>query len=195
MPRYVRNFLPGGTYFFTVALADRSSYLLVREIQRLRASYAEVQARHPFQTLAICVLPDHLHALWKLPEDDADVATRWSRIKRGFSIGVDVATARTGSQQRRRERGIWQRRYWEHQIRDEDDLARHVDYIHFNPVKHGHARLVRDWPFSSFHRWVKRGDLPVEWGLVQGESGGQFGERGGGAQQAAHPSNSERRVL
>lgn len=163
MPHYVRNFVPGATYFFTVALEDRSSYLLVREIHRLRKVYAEVKQRYAFETVAVCVLPDHLHALWQLPPDDADVPTRWSQIKNGFERG---------------EKGIWQRRYWQHQVRDDEDFRNHVNYIHFNPVKHGHARQVRDWPFSSFHRWVRDGLLPKEWGLVRaaGDVGG-FGER------------------
>jgi putative transposase len=179
MPRYIRSFVPGGTYFFTLALADRESYLLVREIQRLRAAYAKVQARHPFETVGICVLPEHLHAIWKLPEGDKDFSLRWSQIKRGFSGELERSATLRPSQLARREAGIWQRRFWEHQIRDLDDFARHVDYIHFNPVKHGHARQVRDWPFSSFHRWVKRGDLPKEWGLVEAEASGSFGERAG----------------
>ena len=178
MPRYVRSFVPGGTYFFTLTLADRNSYLFVREIQRLRRAYARVQHRHPFETLAICVLPEHLHAIWRLPPGDQDFSQRWSQIKRGFSEGLATPQL-TASQAARRERGIWQRRFWEHQVRDEEDFARHVDYIHFNPVKHGHARQVRDWPFSSFHRWVARGDLAKEWGLVEAETGGLFGERGG----------------
>ena len=161
MPHYIRSFVPGGTFFFTLTLADRSSYLFVHEIQRLRDAYARVQRRHPFETLAICVLPDHLHALWRLPPGDDDFSRRWGQIKRGFSHDL-AGPELTASQAARREKGIWQRRYWEHQIRDEDDLGRHVDYIHFNPVKHGLARQVRDWPFSSFHRWVARGDLPKE---------------------------------
>lgn len=177
MPRYVRDFLPGATCFFTVTLADRRGDLLVREVARLRAAYAETCRRHPFDTLAICVLPDHLHAIWRLPSNDADVPLRWMQIKRRFALGLPAAADRSPSQLSRREKGLWQRRYWEHRIRDEADLARHVEYIHWNPVKHGLARQVRDWPFSSFHRWVARGDLPLEGGLVEGEGSGRFGER------------------
>jgi putative transposase len=175
MPRYTRSFIPGGTYFFSVALADRQSYLLVQEITRLRQAYARVQQRHPFETLAICVLPDHLHALWRLPPGDSKASLRWGQIKTAFSDAFDAAP-RNASLAKRREKGIWQRRYWEHQIRDEEDFAGHVDYIHFNPVKHGWAREVRDWPFSSFHRWVARGDLPPAWGLVRSAEEGGFGE-------------------
>jgi putative transposase len=190
MPRYIRHFLPGATYFFTVTLADRASTLLVDEIARLRMAYAATREQYPFDTVAICVLPDHLHAVWRLPVGDADVPLRWGSIKRAFSRECAATPARSASQARRREKGIWQRRYWEHQIRNEDDLARHVEYIHWNPVKHGLVRQVRDWPFSSFHQWVRRGDLPPAWGLVEAESGGRFGERAGFGAQAelAHPT-------
>ena len=177
MPRYIRDFLPGATYFFTVNLSDRSTGLLVSEIDRLRASYRAVSRQHPFETVAICVLPDHLHVIWRLPPQEADVALRWSQIKRGFSHGLDSSPPRS-SLVRRREKGIWQRRYWEHRIRDEQDFARHVEYIHWNPVKHGLVRQVRDWPYSSFHRWVRDGQIPAQWGLVQAPDGtGGFGER------------------
>jgi putative transposase len=189
MPRYIRNFVPGGTYFFTVTLADRGSDLLVKDIDRLRAAYSQVQRRHPFETLAICVLPDHLHAIWRLPASDNNASMRWSLIKHGFSAGLPAAPVASCSQRSRREKGIWQRRFWEHRIGDDDDFARHVDYIHFNPVKHALVRQVKDWPFSSFHRWVRRGELPVAWGLVEAGGGGGFGERGDGAQAApAHPT-------
>ncbi|MGV3569158.1 MAG: REP-associated tyrosine transposase [Ramlibacter sp.] len=187
MPRYLRNFIPSGTYFFTVALEDRRSDLLVREIARLREAYAVVQRRHPFETLTICILPDHLHAVWRLPPDDPRVSMRWSLIKHGFSSGLP-APATNRSQASRREKGIWQRRFWEHQIRNDDDLVRHVEYIHFNPVKHGLVRQVRDWPFSSFHRWVRRGDLPEAWGMVETAGSGSFGERHGAQAEPAHPT-------
>jgi putative transposase len=191
MPRYIRSFIPGGTCFFTVTLADRSSCLLADEIEGLRDAYTRVCRRHPFRTVAICVLPDHLHAIWELPPADADAPMRWGQIKRGFSSVLESTSTRTRSQTARREKGIWQRRYWEHQIRDEDDFALHVDYIHWNPVKHGLVRQVRDWPFSSFHRWVRCGDLPPGWGLVEAGDGGRFGEplaggAAGGAQASLH---------
>lgn len=175
MPNYRRALRAGGTFFFTVTLADRSSDLLVREIDRLRRTYRHVQKQWPFESLAICVLPDHLHAIWSLPEDDADFPQRWSLIKSGFSRGLAPAV-RSASKAAKREKGLWQRRYWEHAIRDETDLARHIDYIHFNPVKHGYVRQVCDWPHSSFHRYVSRGDLPRDWGGDMREIGGVFGE-------------------
>ena len=122
------------------------------------------------------MLPDHLHAIWSLPEGDADFATRWSLIKSGFSRGLSASAARSPSKLGKREKGIWQRRYWEHVIRDEADMARHIDYIHFNPVKHGLVSRVCDWPHSSFHRYVAEGVLPADWGGDVGEISGSFGE-------------------
>jgi putative transposase len=176
MSRYRRARIEGGTFFFTVALADRSTDLLVRHVDHLRRVYKTVQRRYPFETIAICILPDHLHALWSLPDDDADFPLRWNLIKAGFSRGLVPAASRSASKAARREKGIWQRRYWEHFIRDDTDLARHVDYIHFNPVKHGLVSRVRDWPHSSFHRQVARGLLPSDWGGDVREISGAYGE-------------------
>jgi putative transposase len=175
MPNYRRAAINGGAFFFTVVLADRSSDLLTKEINRLRQAYRSAQERLPFETIAICILPDHLHALWVLPEHDSDYASRWSLIKSGFSRGID-AQPRSQSQTSKREKGIWQRRYWEHAIRDDADLERHVDYIHFNPVKHGHTTRVADWPHGSFHRFVGRGLLAADWGGDVEDIGGSFGE-------------------
>jgi putative transposase len=130
MPHYRRLKISGGTFFFTVVLADRTSDLLVRHVDRLRDAYAQAQHRHSFETVAICILPDHIHTIWSLPENDADFPLRWSLIKSGFSRGLPAAGARSNGQAEKREKGIWQRRYWEHAIRDDDDLARHIDYIH-----------------------------------------------------------------
>jgi len=176
MPNYRRAQIAGGTFFFTVTLADRTSNLLVHEIDRLRQAYRLVQERRPFETIAICVLPDHIHAVWALPDHDPDFATRWNLIKGGFSRGI-AALPRSQSQISKREKGVWQRRYWEHAIRDDADLDRHIDYIHFNPVKHGHATRAADWPHSSFHRFVEHGLLPLDWGGDMKEiAGGSFGE-------------------
>ena len=176
MSRYRRAKIDGGVLFFTVTLADRSSDLLLRHIDRLRRIYASVQQRYPFETVAICVLPDHLHAICSLPPGDANFSLRWNVIKSGFTRGLAGEAQRSSSKIARRERGIWQRRYWEHAIRDDVDLARHVDYIHFNPVKHGHVSRVCDWPHSSFHRYVERGLLPLDWGGDAGATTGAFGE-------------------
>jgi len=175
MPDYRRAKVKGNTFFFTVVLADRSSALLVDQIERLRMAYRLVQNRRPFETVAICVLPDHLHAIWTLPDGDDDFSIRWALIKSGFSRGIE-ARPRSPSKIIKREKGIWQRRYWEHAIRDETDLERHIDYIHFNPVKHGYVSRVVDWPHSSFHRYVEQGLLEADWGGDMKEITGSFGE-------------------
>jgi REP-associated tyrosine transposase len=175
MPSYRRAHIEGGVFFFTVVLADRSSHLLVQEIDRLRRAYRTVRERRPFETIAVCILPDHLHALWALPDHDRDFATRWSSIKAEFSRGI-AAQPRSQSKIAKREKGVWQRRYWEHAIRDDADLERHVDYIHFNPVKHGHVKRVADWPHSSFHRFVERGLPAADWGGDMTNIEGAFGE-------------------
>jgi putative transposase len=176
MSRYRRVKIEGGCYFFTVTLADRRSDLLVREIDRLRDVYRSVQQSRPFETIAICILPDHLHVIWQLPTGDADFARRWSLIKASFSRGLDTTPSRSASKVKKREKGIWQRRYWEHAIRDETDLEQHVAYIHFNPVKHGLVARVRDWPHSSFPHYVAQEDLPLDWGGDMRELNGSFGE-------------------
>jgi putative transposase len=176
MSRYRRNRIAGGTFFFTVAVADRSSDLLVRNIDRLREIYQSVREKRPFETIAICVLPDHLHAIWSLPVDDTDYPRRWNLIKSGLARNLPAPANRSSSKIERREKGIWQRRYWEHTIRSEDDLDRHIDYIHFNPVKHRMVSRVCDWPHSSFHRYVERGLLPRDWGGDIRDIAGSFGE-------------------
>jgi putative transposase len=176
MTRYRRAKIDGGVFFFTVTLADRSSDLLVRQVDRLRRIYKSAHERYPFEIVAICILPDHLHAVWALPSGDADYPLRWSVIKAGFSRGLVEAAPRSASKATRRERGLWQRRYWEHAIRDDADFERHVDYIHYNPVKHGHVSQVRDWPYSSFHRYISNGILPADWGGDVRELDGKFGE-------------------
>jgi putative transposase len=176
MPQYRRAQIKGGIFFFTVALADRTSGLLVEHIDRLRRIYGLVQQRRPFETIAICILPDHLHAIWSFPDGDTDFSSRWSLIKSGFSRGLSFAASPSPSKTAKRERGIWQRRYWEHFIRDDADLVRHIDYIHFNPVKHGHVSRVCDWPHSSFHKHVEHGLLPLDWGGDLRDIEGRFGE-------------------
>jgi putative transposase len=177
MTNYRRNFLPGGSFFFTVNLADRNLSLLVRHIDLLRIAFRDARRRHPFEIDAIVVLPDHLHAIWTLPEDDADFGRRWRLIKSAFSRGLPGGECISASRVAKGERGIWQRRYWEHTLRDEADFERHVDYIHFNPVKHGHARRVQDWPHSSFHRMVRLGIYPLDWAGDVAQDGRGFGER------------------
>lgn len=177
MTAYRRNLVAGGTFFFTVNLADRRSRLLVERIAALRESFRAARLCHPFINDAIVILPDHLHAIWTLPPDDSDYATRWNLIKGSFSRAVPPGDPISPSRSARRERGIWQRRYWEHTIRDHDDFVCHIEYIHFNPVKHGYVMDVAAWPHSSFHAFVRRGAYPASWGAVTADSAGSFGER------------------
>lgn len=180
MRTYIRSDTPGATYFFTLTLQDRSARWLVDHVAELRACVADVKAKHPFAIEAMVVLPEHLHALWRLPPDDKEFGLRWMLVKQAFTqrlqargaLDGQAAAARRG---RSGERTLWQRRFWEHQIRDEEDFSRHVDYIHFNPVKHGWVLRARDWPYSSLHRYVRNGILPQDWG-VAGPIEGQFGE-------------------
>lgn len=164
MRTYTRARFAGGTYFFTINLATRrGNDLLVKHIADLREAFRRTRADHPFIIEAVVVLPDHLHCLWRLPPRDDDFSTRWRLIKARFSRAIATGERISRSRRRKGERGIWQRRYWEHVVRDETDYARHMDYIHFNPVKHGYVRSARDWPHSSFHRLVAQGVYPAGW--------------------------------
>lgn len=175
--RYRRADVAGGAYFFTVDLAKRKPTLLVDHIAMLRATMRKVKAMHPLHIDAMVVLPDHLHALWTLPVSDDDYPTRWMLIKAGFSRQLPKTERRSASRQAKGERGIWQRRYWEHLIRNDRDFERHAGYIHYNPVKHRLVQRVADWPWSSFHRWVRQGLLPLNWGAEAWADGdGAFGE-------------------
>lgn len=176
MPEYRRNFVKGGSYFFTVALADRSQRLLLNHIDTLRKAFRDAKAVYPFDLDAIVVLPEHLHCIWTLPVDDAGYPDRWRRIKTAFSRSLPDCNSRSSSKILKGERGIWQRRYWEHTLRDEDDWRRHMDYIHYNPVKHQHVARVADWPYSTFHRYVEIGIYPGNWAGSDGASDGKFGE-------------------
>jgi len=176
MVRYRRNFVPGGTYFFTVTLADRRSRALTEHIAALRHAVRRTRSSQPFSIDAIVVLPEHLHVVMTLPEGDADYPNRWRLIKRRFTDGV----RKSGVQVSRAPHdavALWQRRYWEHTIRDEKNFERHVDYIHFNPMKHHLVARVRDWPYSSFHHYVRQGVLPEDWAGDFGADTGNFGER------------------
>ncbi|MEJ1096728.1 MULTISPECIES: transposase [unclassified Pseudoxanthomonas] len=169
MTEYRRPGTPGATWFFTVNLAERhGNTRLITHVDALRRSFALVRRRHPFHIEAIVVLPDHLHCLWRLPDGDADNATRWGLIKAGFSRTLPHDERISASRRSRGERGIWQRRFWEHQIRDDDDYAAHVDYIHYNPVKHRHAETAAAWPYSSFHTFVTKGIYPSDWAAPPG---------------------------
>lgn len=175
MVRYRRNRAEGGKFFFTLTLADRQSTCLVDHVGALRTAFRVTRQERPFAIDAIVILPDHLHTVLTLPPDDADFPGRWRRIKGHFSTrllkaGTDIRRCNNG------ELALWQRRYWEHTIRDDEDFARHVDYIHYNPVKHRLVNRVCDWPHSSFHLYVRRGILPEDWAGEADSGVLRFGE-------------------
>jgi putative transposase len=169
MTDYRRYRIDGGTYFFTVNLTDRNRTLLTEHIDTLREAFRGVKKDHPFEIDAIVIMPEHLHTVWTLPDGDDDFSQRWRQIKSAFSREITKEEQISKSRLRKQERGIWQRRFWEHAIRDEEDFRRHVDYIHFNPVKHGYVQKVADWPYSSFHQYVRLGILPEDWAGIDDE--------------------------
>lgn len=163
MPNYRRYRIPGGCYFFTVNLLERRRALLVDEIEWLREVVRVVKQKRPFYIDAWVVLPDHMHCIWTLPPDDVDYSGRWRDIKTRFAKGLAANEHRTSVRKKRHERGIWQRRFWEHTIRDDVDYARHVDYIHYNPVKHGYVQRTFEWPYSTFKQFVRKGFYSPDW--------------------------------
>ena len=168
MTDYRRAALEGGCYFFTVVTYDRRAFLTEPLARRcLREAWQETRQRSPFEVVAVCLLPDHLHCVWRLPEDDCDFSLRWAQIKAGFTrryLAAGGTECGQGlSRIGKRERGIWQRRFWEHQIRNETDLRRPIDYIHYNPVKHSLVEHVEDWPWSSYHRFARTCAYPDQY--------------------------------
>ena len=151
---YRRAYVEGGCYFFTVVLASRKGDLLVQHIETLRDAFKHVKERHPFTIDAMVVLPDHLHCIWTLPEGDCDYAKRWALIKIYFSKKLPKTERVNASRAQKGERGIWQRRFWEHVIRDERDYLNHIEYIHNNPIKHGYVSNAQDWPYSTIHKFT-----------------------------------------
>ncbi len=185
MPEYRRAYIPGGSFFFTLVTNQRRKILTLPESREaLRYAFSMVQNLNSFEIIAICLLPDHLHCIWTLPVVDADYSTRWKMIKAFFSRKYLRAGGMSGeislSKIQKGEVGVWQRRFWEHTLRDEIDFNRHLDYLHFNPVKHGLVEEVSAWPWSSFHRYVRTGYYPVDWGgndhlkLSQEQIGGEL---------------------
>jgi putative transposase len=174
MPRY-RRARTGPTYFFTLVSFKRRPILCYAPIRSaLRLALENVRKTRPFHIDAWVLMPDHLHCIWTLPDGDVDYSTRWNLIKRSVSRFVDEGLRAHGavsaSRVKHRDSTIWQRRFYEHEIRDERDFERHVDYVHFNPVRHGHAGSAAAWPFSTFHRYVRQGVYPADWGgTVQAE--------------------------
>lgn len=169
MARYRRARVAGGTYFFTVVTERRQRVLVLPEVRAaLRAAIENVRVARPFDIKGWVLLPDHIHAIWTLPADDADFATRWRLIKShvtrqcAFLFNADFQTRNRAA---KHCGTLWQHRYWEHLQRDEADLRQHLNYLHWNPVKHGLVQRVADWPWSSFHRYVTQGAYPPDWGL------------------------------
>jgi len=164
--QYRRSIITGGTFFFTVVTYNRRNIFGSPEnIGLLRTIFKEVMAGHPFTIDAAVILPDHLHCIWTLPEGDKDFSGRWRLIKSDFTRRCDerYKIPTSAARRHKKEQAIWQRRFWEHQIRDENDFIRHVEYIHYNPVKHGLTGAPVDWPYSSFHRYVKAGKYDPDW--------------------------------
>ena len=202
MSIYRRLHLPGGTVFFTVCLAERGSTLLTDEIGRLRVALRQTMAERPFRIEAAVVLPDHLHMIWTLPPGDSDIGTRWGAIKARFTRSLRdegeglcrpgfspaprlpetlpvvrsgrYAGLKPGLREDKREAAVWQRRFWDHHIRDAADMVAHVRYCWTNPVRHGLAARPVDWPHSSIHRDIREGRVAPEWSGACPE--GAFGE-------------------
>ena len=174
MVNYRRSRIAGGTFFFTVNLLDRQKTLLVDHIDLLRQLVIDVRVKLPFVVDAMVLLPDHWHAVWTMPPDDTRYAERLRLIKARFTkqllkAGVNIAKDNRG------EYKLWQKRYWEHTIRDDQDFENHVNYVHINPVKHGYIARAIDWPHSTIHRYVANGTLPKDWACEPDK--GDFGER------------------
>jgi putative transposase len=175
LPEYRRFKSAGGTFFFTVVTYQRLPLLTTDEARAiLHAAWVDVNQRYPFTTEAICLLPDHIHCIWSLPAGDANYSLRWGEIKKLFTKAYHkrfgVQENRSSSRKIRGEAALWQRRFWEHTIKDQDDYNRHVEYIHFNPVKHGLVENAADWPWSSFRRFVNQGYYDLGWGTAVGNT-------------------------
>ncbi len=173
MVNYRRNRAAGGTYFFTVNLEDCRSTLLVDHVSTLLRSIFNVKRHHPFVIEAMVIMPDHFHAVWTLPPGDSDYIRRLQLLKAQFtkhllSAGILI------NRNRRGEYDLWQKRFWEHTIRDDFDFEAHVNYVHINPVKHGYVKRANDWPYSTIHQYVEKGVLAADWAC--GADEGEFGE-------------------
>lgn len=181
MSRYRRADTKGATYFVTAVTCRRQPILCDEPVRTaLREAINKIRTKHPYTIDAWVLLPDHLHCLWTLPPGDSDFSARWAQIKRAVSMACGEQylekSLLTPSKIKHRESTLWQRRFWEHRIRSEIDYARHVDYIHYNPVKHTLCRQPADWPYSTFHRHVLAGTYPPDWGAQASMIEGEFGE-------------------
>jgi putative transposase len=163
MRLYKRSIAAEATYFFTLNLQNRKSTLLIDHIDKIRFSFKKVQRNHPFTIDAIVILPDHLHFMMTLPKGDSDFSKRLNLIKGTFSRQIVPSESISLSRKKKRERGIWQRRFWEHLIRDDKDYEQHINYIHYNPVKHRYVSCPTQWPYSSIHRFIQKDVLPSNW--------------------------------
>jgi putative transposase len=166
--QYRRAKVAGASYFFTVVTHERRPIFADAEMAALfQAGLNRIKSRHPFEVDAFVILPDHIHAIWTLPEGDANFSMRWRLIKESFTksfVRQHQISASSLSRRAKGEQSIWQRRFWEHVIRDDADYSAHMDYIHYNPVRHGLVSTARDWPYSSFSVWVERGVYEAYWG-------------------------------
>ena len=168
--QYRRAKTPGATYFFTVVTYQRRQILCQpSNVDLLRSAFRYVMEKHPFKIDAIIILPEHLHCLWTLPQEDGDFSNRWRLIKSWFSrqCNLQYQGQISASRQHKGEKAVWQRRFWEHQIKDDRDFVNHVEYIHYNPVHHGLVKAPKDWQYSSFHRYVQQGIYDMMWGASE----------------------------
>jgi putative transposase len=183
MSRYRRANATNASYFFTVVTYRRQAFLCDQTVRNaLRNAINKVRVQHPFQIDTWVLLPDHIHTIWTLPENDANFSLRWQLIKRYVTRECGAYLNRpewlNASKTKHQESTLWQRRFWEHQIRDERDYQAHMDYCHYNPVKHGLVKRVQDWPYSSFHKQVRLGQYPIDWAGEGMLESGKFGEIG-----------------
>lgn len=182
MPKYIRSYTEGATYFFTLVSYNRRKIFCEEDfLTAFKNSIRQIQQQHPFDIIAWVQLPDHLHCIWKMPTSDANYSMRWSQIKRLTTQACPQYHLSKKeldySKFKRNERGIWQRRFFEHQIKDEADFIKHMDYLHYNPVKHGLVEIVSAWSYSSFHRYVKAGNYSADWGGVSIEFSESFSDK------------------
>ena len=181
MTWYRRRKTPGGMFFFTVVTHQRRRILTCLQAREcLRCAIMRTQENYPFESIAMVLLPDHLHCIWELPPDDSDFSTRWRLIKTRFTRSwlptQQNVAVRSASRHRSQEHAVWGRRFWEHQIRDDQDLKRHLDYIHYNPVKHGHVAIARDWAYSTFNKFVAMKEYEIDWGQAEPDTLGEWTE-------------------